>query len=123
MKFMTTYYFKAELWLPEPRGKVFEFFSDPHNLNRLTPACLSFEILSPRSTIIGTGTLLDYRLRLRGLPIHWQSEITVWAPPGRFVDRQKKGPYSLWIHEHTFEERENGTLASDTVEYAVPGGK
>jgi ligand-binding SRPBCC domain-containing protein len=119
---MKTYRLKTEIWLPQPRQIVFAFFSNPANLDRLTPAWLKFQILSPQSTIMGAGTLLDYRLRLRGIPIRWQSEISVWEPPHRFIDRQTKGPYSLWIHEHTFEYRDNGTVVGDNVEYAVLGG-
>jgi ligand-binding SRPBCC domain-containing protein len=102
--------------------KVFEFFSDPHNLDRLTPAWLHFEILTPAAVKIEQGSLLDYRLRMHGIPIRWQSEIAVWHPPQHFVDRQTKGPYSLWVHEHTFEDHDGGTVIGDNVEYAVPGG-
>ena len=70
-----------------------------------------------------TRRRIDYRLRVRGLPIRWQSEITVWEPPVRFVDQQTRGPYQVWIHEHTFSEHEGGTIAGDNVVYAVPGGK
>jgi ligand-binding SRPBCC domain-containing protein len=51
--------------------------------------------------------------------MRWQSEITVWEPPHRFVDEQRKGPYRLWRHEHRFEPRDGGTLATDHVQYAV----
>ena len=119
---MKTYWLRKSVWLRQPRAKVFEFFSNPGNLDRLTPAWLNFAILTPATSQIKQGARLDYRLRIRGVPIRWQSEITVWEPPHRFVDRQTKGPYSLWIHEHTFAERDNGTLVGDNVEYAVPGG-
>jgi len=119
---METYWLRKSVWLAQPRAKVFEFFSNPGNLDRLTPAWLSFAILTPATSQLKQGALLDYRLRIRGMPIRWQSEIAVWEPPHRFVDRQTKGPYSLWIHEHTFEERDHGTLVGDNVEYAVPGG-
>ena len=120
---MKTYWLRKTIWLPQPRAKVFEFFSNPGNLDRLTPAWLNFAIVTPASSKMNQGALLDYRLRIRGIPIRWQSEIAVWEPPRRFVDRQTKGPYSLWIHEHTFDERDNGTLVGDNVEYAVPGGR
>ena len=120
---MKTYWLRKTIWLPQPRAKVFEFFSNPGNLDRLTPAWLNFAIVTPASSKMNQGALLDYRLRIRGIPVRWQSEIAVWEPPRRFVDRQTKGPYSLWIHEHTFEERDNGTLVGDNVEYAVPGGR
>jgi ligand-binding SRPBCC domain-containing protein len=119
---MKTYWLRKSIWLPQSRDKVFEFFSNPANLDRLTPTWLNFEILTPATKPIIQGALLDYRLRIRGILIRWQSEITVWEPPRRFIDRQTKGPYSLWVHEHTFEERDNGTLVGDKVEYAVPGG-
>jgi ligand-binding SRPBCC domain-containing protein len=119
---MKTYWLRKSVWLAQPPAKVFEFFASPGNLDRLTPPWLNFTILTPATSQIKQGALLDYRLRIRGLPIRWQSEIAIWEPPRRFVDRQNKGPYSLWIHEHTFEERDNGTLVGDNVEYAVPGG-
>jgi ligand-binding SRPBCC domain-containing protein len=119
---MRTFRLNKTLWLSQPRPKIFEFFANPHNLDRLTPPWLKFQLLSPLSTVIRAGTLLHYRLRLHGIPIRWQSEISVWEPPERFVDRQTKGPYSLWIHEHTFREKKDGTLVGDSVEYAVPGG-
>jgi ligand-binding SRPBCC domain-containing protein len=120
---MTTFNLTAEIFLPAPRNRVFEFFADPRNLERLTPPWLHFEIITPSDTIITRGTLLDYRLRLRGIPLRWQSEISVWEPPHRFVDRQIKGPYSLWVHEHSFAGHDGGTMVGDRVEYAVPGGR
>jgi ligand-binding SRPBCC domain-containing protein len=119
---MRTYQLKTELWLPEPRDRVFPFFSDPKNLERLTPPWLRFKILTPEPIQISSGALLDYRLRLHGWPIHWQSEITDWEPPVRFVDRQTQGPYRLWVHEHRFGEKNGGTVVGDAVTYAVTGG-
>jgi len=120
---MKTHQLQTQLWLPQPRDLIFKFFADPRNLERLTPDWLHFEILTHPSSEIRQGTLLDYRLRLRGIPLRWQSEITVWEPPRRFVDRQTRGPYSLWVHEHIFKEQDGGTLIGDRVEYAVPGGR
>jgi ligand-binding SRPBCC domain-containing protein len=119
---LKTYWLRKSIWLAQPRAKVFEFFANPGNLDRLTPAWLKFAILTLATSQLKQGALLDYRLSIRGLAIRWQSEIAVWEPPHRFVDRQIKGPYSLWVHEHTFEERNNGTLVGDNVEYGVPGG-
>ncbi|HEY7560133.1 MAG TPA: SRPBCC family protein [Candidatus Binatia bacterium] len=120
---MKTYHIQTKLWLPERRDRVFEFFCNPHNLDRITPPWLHFQILTPPSTPMQRGMVLDYRLRIRGLPVRWQSEIAEWESPRRFIDRQTRGPYSLWIHEHTFEEHQGGTFVEDKVEYAVPGGK
>jgi ligand-binding SRPBCC domain-containing protein len=111
--------FHCELWLPKPPEEVFPFFSDAHNLQAITPEFLHFEVLTPAPITMAPGVKLDYRLTVRGLPLRWQSEITVWEPPHRFVDEQRKGPYRLWRHEHRFESRDGGTLATDHVQYAV----
>ena len=114
--------------LAAPLESVFAFFADAANLELLTPGWLHFRILSPLPLAMAAGTRIDYRLRLRGVRIRWQSEITAWEPPYRFVDEQRKGPYRVWIHEHRFavESREGRAplvVASDRVEYAVPGGR
>ncbi|MGH7871555.1 MAG: SRPBCC family protein [Candidatus Binatia bacterium] len=119
---MKTYRLQTELWLPHARDQVFDFFADPRNLEQLTPNWLHFEIVNRPDIAIRQGTRLDYRLRMRGIPLRWQSEIAAWEPPHRFVDRQTNGPYSLWVHEHTFSECDSGTMVGDNVEYAVPGG-
>src|SRR5262245_11541877 len=92
-------------------------------LRLITPPWLHFEILSPIELAVDRGTRIDYRLRIQGLQIRWQSEIIIWEPPTRFVDQQTRGPYQLWVHEHNFSEHEGSTIASDNVVYAVPGGK
>lgn len=112
--------FTAELWLPRPPVEVFSFFSDAANLNTITPDWLNFRIGGPQPIVMREGALIDYRLRVRGLPLRWRTRINVWQPPHRFVDEQIRGPYRHWIHEHTFESREGGTLVRDKVEYAAP---
>ena len=101
---------------------VFPFFSDAFNLERLTPPWLRFQVVTPGPIRMQVGTRIEYRLRLRGVPIRWISEIKAWEPPYRFVDRQVTGPYRLWIHEHRFRDSENGAICEDTVRYAVWGG-
>jgi hypothetical protein len=113
---------ETNLWLPQPRDRIFEFFANPINLERLTPDWLSFKILTKLPAELNEGTVLDYRLRIHGLPLKWQSRITDWKPPHSFVDRQIKGPYRLWIHEHTFTEAAGGTSVGDHVQYSVRGG-
>ncbi len=120
---MKVFELRTRLRLPRPRPEVFAFFADAANLDTLTPPWLHFRILTPLPQEMRAGALLDYRLRLHGLPIRWRSEITTWDPPRRFVDEQVRGPYRQWIHEHTFEEDgPNATAVGDHVRYAVPFG-
>jgi ligand-binding SRPBCC domain-containing protein len=114
--------YATEVWLPRPVEELFVFFSDASNLDRITPPWLRFRILTPTPVRLRQGSLLDYRLRWRGLPLRWQTEITVWEPPVRFVDTQRQGPYRQWIHEHRFEAHQGGTWMADRVDYAIPGG-
>ncbi len=117
------YELRTRLRLPRPRPEVFAFFADAGNLDALTPPWLHFRILTPLPLDMGPGTRLDYRLRLHGFPIRWRTAITTWDPPRRFVDEQVRGPYRLWLHEHTFEEDGPGaTVVGDHVRYAVPFG-
>ena len=106
----------------QERDEVFAFFADAFQLERITPPFLNFKVLTPRPIEIQEGTLIDYSLRLRLLPIRWRTEISIWEPPYRFVDQQLRGPYKKWYHEHTFETVEGGTLVHDKVHYIVPGG-
>jgi ligand-binding SRPBCC domain-containing protein len=112
----------AELWLPRPRSEVFPFFAEARNLEQLTPPWLKFEVLTPAPIVMQPGLIIAYRIKVHGLPIRWKTEILEWEPPHRFIDTQLNGPYKLWHHTHTFEERDGGTLCRDEVRYWPRGG-
>jgi len=105
-----------------PLPEVFNFFSRAENLETLTPPWLNFKILNVKPQPVQQGTLIDYSLRVHGIPLRWTSEIVEWEPPHRFVDLQLRGPYKLWRHEHRFEACQGGTLISDTINLALPLG-
>jgi ligand-binding SRPBCC domain-containing protein len=126
-----------QMELPVPRTQVFAFFTAAENLQRITPPELGFAIVTPPDVVIRQDILLEYRLRLLGIPFGWVSRISVWDPPRRFVDEQVRGPYKQWTHEHTFEEGGAGdaitgdgtargglagasTIIRDRVRYRLP---
>jgi ligand-binding SRPBCC domain-containing protein len=111
---------RREQRLDVPPDAVFPFFADARNLEAITPPLLRFRLLTPDPIEMGVGTFLQYALRLRGIPVRWDTLIQAWDPPHRFVDVQVRGPYRLWHHTHELEAVVGGaTLMRDTVRYAV----
>jgi ligand-binding SRPBCC domain-containing protein len=119
---MSTYRLVREQTIDRPLDEVFAFFADARNLETLTPTLLRFEILTPGDIEMRVGAIIQYALRVHGLPIHWTTAITVWNPPFEFVDVQLRGPYVLWHHRHTFEAVGESTHMIDEVNYRLPLG-
>jgi ligand-binding SRPBCC domain-containing protein len=120
---MKTHVLRREQVLPGTPEEVFPFFADALNLEAITPPLLRFRVVTPQPIEMGVGTLIQYGLRLHGVPVRWLTSIQAWEPPHRFVDVQVRGPYALWHHTHEFEPRDDGaTLMRDTVRYAIGFG-
>lgn len=111
---------RREITVPGDVASTFAFFADARNLEAITPEWLHFEILTPTPIEMSEGTTIDYRIRLHGLAVRWHTRIDAWAPGVRFIDRQVRGPYRWWHHEHRFVSGENGTRVIDEVEYVSP---
>src|SRR4051794_13228311 len=120
---MAIHVLERENLLPGPPQAVFPFFGDALNLEAITPPWLDFRVVTPGPIAMAPGTLIEYRLKLHGVPIRWRTTIAVWDPPRRFVDVQLSGPYRMWHHTHDFEPAPGGgTLMRDTVRNALPLG-
>lgn len=119
---MSKYEITREIEVARPLEEVFSFFSDPGNLEALTPPWLRFRIVPPEPDEMREGSLIYYKLRIRGIPVGWTTRISTWDPPYRFVDEQLAGPYRSWVHEHTFRARGSHTVVGDRVRYDSPGG-
>jgi uncharacterized protein (TIGR01777 family) len=112
----------VEQWLPKSVDEIFPFFSEAENLGELTPKFLDFKILSKSTPRIEAGTLIDYQMKIHGIPIRWQTRIEEWKPGQYFSDTQLKGPYKKWHHTHRFLPMKGGTLLTDRVLYQLPMG-
>lgn len=119
---MSEYLLQRQQFIRAPLDDVFDFFSNAHNLERITPGWLRFRVLTEDPILMGPGARIRYRLRIAGLPVGWDTRITSWEPGRSFVDRQERGPYRLWIHTHSFEPIAGGVLMGDSVRYALPFG-
>lgn len=109
-------------WVPKKVDELWSFFSSEHNLEKITPPILGFHVLGKNTDQIQQGTLIDYRLKIHGVPVGWQTLISVWDPGKCFVDEQVRGPYKKWHHTHEFEPLADGTLLKDTVRFRLPMG-
>ncbi len=111
--------------IPRPLPEVFSFFSRAENLEILTPPWLNFKILEVKHPAgsLDTGSLIDYSLKIHGLPVRWRTLIQEWVPNEKFVDTQVRGPYRYWHHTHEFQAVGNETLMKDKVRYQLPFGR
>ena len=119
---MKIYTLKRRQTFDRARREVFQFFEQPENLEKITPGSVGFNILTPRPINMKAGTVLDYTIKVLGLPVRWTTLISEYEPPARFADVAIRGPYSFWHHTHTFEEHDGTTVMTDEVRYSLPFG-
>ncbi|WP_413999099.1 SRPBCC family protein [Flavobacterium sp. W1B] len=99
------------------------FFSNPRNLQKITPKTMGFQITDFDEKSMYPGQIIQYKVMpFLGIKLSWVTEITCVKERSYFIDEQRFGPYTLWHHKHFFEPTENGTKMIDLVHYALPLG-
>ena len=108
--------------IPVSIDTAWDFFSNPANLQAITPKEMGFEIISKfHGGRMYAGQIIEYKVRpLLGIPIYWMTEITHVEEKKYFVDEQRFGPYSLWHHQHQFKAIDGGVEMTDIVHYKIP---
>ena len=119
---MKIYELRTEITVKAPLEQVWAFFSNPKNLQRITPDYMGFQIVKcPEVETIFNGMIIEYIVRpILNLPLKWVTEIKEVQPLVSFTDIQLKGPYALWHHFHSFEKINGHTKMADMVKYAMP---
>lgn len=111
---------QSKQWLPISLNQAWDFFSSPKNLNEITPEDMVFEIKSDIPEKMYAGMFIVYSIRpILNIPVKWVTEITHVEDKKFFIDEQRVGPYSIWHHEHHFEEKDGGVLMTDILHYDV----
>ncbi|MFM2358245.1 MAG: hypothetical protein RLY16_238 [Bacteroidota bacterium] len=118
------YSIKTVQQIPMSLADAWQFFSNPANLQKITPDTLGFEIISKHhGPVMYAGQIIEYKVRpILNIPLYWMTEITHVVPMQFFVDEQRFGPYSLWHHQHHFKEIPGGVEMTDIVHYKLPLG-
>lgn len=110
-------------FVPASLDVVWDFFSSPENLSKITPPSMGFIITSPPQNLMYAGMFISYKVSpLLGIKLNWVTEITQVEKLKFFVDEQRLGPYSIWHHEHHFKAVEGGVEMHDILHYSVPFG-
>ncbi|HET9745926.1 MAG TPA: SRPBCC family protein [Chitinophagaceae bacterium] len=121
---MAVHSIKTVQKIPVSLREAWDFFSNPANLQVITPGNMGFSIISTHhGEKIYTGQLIEYKVRpFLNIPLYWMTEITHTEELKYFIDVQRKGPYALWHHQHHFKEIEGGVEMTDIVHYENPLG-
>ena len=121
---MPVYTFTRSQVVQMPLPDCWAFFSDPRNLEKLTPPELGLRVRSELPAEIYPGLVIRYTVRpLLRVPLTWLTEITQVRKPEFFVDEQRVGPYRMWHHEHSFRAVSSvATEVSDRIHYVPPLG-
>lgn len=115
--------FEFTQFVPATLDVVWDFFSSPANLSKITPPEMGFIITSPLLPEMYPGMFIMYKVSpVAGIKLNWVTEITHVRHKQFFVDEQRRGPYSIWHHEHHFREVEGGVEMRDILHYQVPFG-
>jgi ligand-binding SRPBCC domain-containing protein len=121
---MATFSLKTVQKIPVPIETAWDFFSNPANLQAITPKNLGFKILSKHhGDKMYPGQIIEYKVSpVLGIPMYWMTEITHVKDHAFFVDEQRFGPYQLWHHQHHFKIIDGGVEMTDIVHYRNPLG-
>ncbi len=119
---MAAHSIKTVQKIPISLEKAWSFFSDPANLQVITPATMGFKVMSKhQGPVMYAGQIIEYKVSpVLNIPLYWMTEITQVKDKEYFIDEQRFGPYSFWHHQHHFKEIPGGVEMTDIIHYKYP---
>lgn len=121
---MAAHSIKTVQKIPVSLERAWDFFSNPANLQAITPQGMGFKVISQHhGNKMYAGQIIEYSVKpVAGIPVYWMTEITQVRDKQYFIDEQRFGPYKLWHHQHHFKEIPGGVEMTDIVHYKNPLG-
>ena len=92
--------FRRSFMVNAPLEDVASFHNNMGALNKLTP----FPIIVQLKHIepIGEGSKAAFNIWFGPVPVRWLARHHNYDPISGFTDTQDEGPFSLWVHQHSF---------------------
>ena len=101
--------------------KVWDFYTDLHHLEIITPKRLDFRIIESSSNKITLGQTAYFSSKLL-TRMTWKTKITA-CKPYTYVDEMNNSIFKHWKHTHVFHKiNENQTKISDEIEFELQYG-
>lgn len=107
--------FESRFVVDAPPSTVIDFHRRSASMGAITPPPIIAR-LHAAAEYLGEGDEMAFTLWIGPLPLRWLARIEDVGPAG-FRDRQLRGPFAFWLHQHRFEVLPDGrTAVHDRIE-------
>jgi ligand-binding SRPBCC domain-containing protein len=101
-----------------PLKIVADFHAHSSSMGAITPPPIITQIHEAPARL-DEGDKMDFTLWLGPFPIRWLARIEDVSETG-FADRQLRGPFTAWLHRHTFVPVDDQTTqVIDEIDYTL----
>ena len=112
--------YSHDTYLESERQSVFNWFERKGAFERIMPPWEKLKILD-RNEGITDDSYNIFRIKIGPIPKKWYADHYGYIKNSQFCDKQLKGPFWLYEHQHKFEDRDsNKCVMKDIVTYKLP---
>ena len=113
--------FNHSFLVDAPVEKAWDFYTDLHHLQVITPKKLDLKIIESSDKKITMGQTASFSSKII-TRITWKTKIT-FCKPYRYVDEMSNSLFKRWKHTHVFDKiNENQTKITDEIEFELQYG-